>query len=389
MKPTLFLATLVASLAAAVHAFTCRGPLPRSTRLIPSNVVVDAGATCILRDVAVTGSVLLRGGNLVTQGQVNISGSLTAHGQGTIELFGRPTILGVTSISAWRGATTVGSNAKLGSVFVADTDVFEARGTMTSLSVRTTKAVRINGGRILLGGINVERSVGDVVMCGATISGGIQMLETTGSIIAATRRGCAMSKITGSIFILKGAGNVMLDNVNITRADLIVAEQKGNVFVRRSHLSDVGISAVTGNITLNNVNTDSDVSISGNLGSIRMLNGNHRGDMRMSGNKGGVQVLDTSFNNEVVTVHGNNGPVDFVRNKDFSIGLNENLGAVTFVDNVGRMGTVNNNHQTVYINGNTLFSLTCVDNTGRVSSGTPGMRTNTITGVRSGQCATL
>lgn len=386
MKPTLFLAALAAFVAAAA-AFNCQGTPSRS--VITSDVIVNAGATCILRNVAVTGSVRVRGGNFVTQGNVRISGSLTAHGRGTIELFGSPTIFGVTSVSAWRGATIIGPNAKLGAVMVADTDVFEARGSMVSLSVQTTKTVRLNGGRVLLGGVNIARSNGDFILCGATISGGIQMLETTGSIIAATKAGCPMSQISGSIFVMKGAGNVRLDNVNITRADLIVTEQKGDVFVRRSQLSDVGISAVTGDITFHTVRTDSDASISGNTGSVRLINGNLKGDMRISGNKGGVTVLDSNFNNEVVAVLGNNGPVNFVRNKDFSIGMNENMGAVTFANNVGRMGTLNNNRKSVTVRGNTLFSLMCVDNAASVSSGAPGTRTNTVTGVRSGQCASV
>eukprot|EP00171_Calliarthron_tuberculosum_P012840 IDg12840t1 len=176
--------------------YMCKGV--KNGGVIRQDVIVNGGF-CRLHNVVVTGSVRHMHGHLTTTGKTYISGSLTAHGSGSLNLRGQLRVLGMFSVTNFRGSVVIGYNAKLGAVVIGNTHRLIVHGSMTSLSVRATKIVRIRGGRILTGGLSVEQGTGNIELCGATIRGGILVVETRGSLIASATRTCRPSSIFGSV----------------------------------------------------------------------------------------------------------------------------------------------------------------------------------------------
>lgn len=385
MKTCLLLALLlVFLLETAVGAnFVCKGSVNKP-KVITSDVVVRNGVNCVLNGIMVTGSVHVGGkGSLRTAGTVKIFGSISATNAGQIKLQGKVTVLGVVSVTKSNGAVTVGKQAKLGSLMLSQAGNVLINGRVSEFRAKSSKAVTLKGATIAPGGLNVEFGNGKIEVCGSTLSGGIQLLQTKGDLKVVAGGNCAKSVIGGSVKVLKGKGAARLVNARIDSGDLNVVEQAGAVQVVGGTVSDVLVEKVKGNIELRNIKTDSDTSISKNIGNIKLAQSTIQGDLLISQNKGAVNVLGNDLRLEVATITRNSGPVNIKKNKNASFNIVENR-AVQFVGNNGRSVSISKNTKGVKITGNKLEKLTCSDN-----RPPPTGSGNNISGLADGQCRKL
>ncbi len=377
---TLTVAIISTLARATVAQVTCQGVLD-NPGVIESDVFVEGGF-CTIRNVNITGSVFVsEGGMLLTSGKVLISGSLTASMSKDITLRGRLQVNGGVFVSDSDATIIVGANANVGTVDIHGGATLIARGTMSSVNAIRSGKVKISGGRITGGGVFREGGDGDLVICGATVRGGISLKEMNGNLEAVSRANCEPSILLGAVIVEKGNGNVRIIGNTLSSGDLIVVEQEGNIVVRNATLSDLNLNRVKGNIVLDQVTADSDASITETTGTVMMSRSKLDGDFSLSEN-GAVEITNNNFGLEFVKIE-NSGSVTVTGNSDFSISLIENEG-VTFRNNNARFAEISKNFDGVTISENTLGSISCSDNVPA-----PSGNGNMITGPATGQCASL
>ncbi len=356
---------LLAALALTAYGRVCRGVLRGQT--IFSDVTVPSGV-CWLEDVRVTGSVRVgSGASIATMGRVAISGSMMVSGAREAQLRGNLTILGgFTASNTPRVA--IGSIANVGMASVSNVGFMVVQGSMTSLSIAGGGRVEIRGGRVLGGGVSRRGSASDkpgadLVVCGATVLGGITMSMVPGNLNADVNQFCRPSELSGAVLVEKGVGNVKIVGNAMRAADVLITDQTGNVTIGNAVVSDMSMSRVVGSIHLDRVQADSDSNISGNRGPITMTNSALGGDMILANNQA-VTVRGNQLGNEMLTISGNSGFVTVAGNTGFSGSILENEG-VLFRNNVAFGAAITKNRRGTTITGNTLGlgGLTCADNT--------------------------
>lgn len=372
----------VALLSSSVHARACVGVLSGGS--VFTDVIIND--VCVLRDIMITGSVVVGpGGSLRTMGSVSVSGTMSASGSGPVSLNGNVKVFGGFTASNVPATISIGSGADLGGVMLTNVNRLIARGKIGGLMVSGGGAVELRPGAKVLGG-GISRMGGeasDIVICGATVTGGISMTRVTGSLIAEAGLGCPPSELSGAVMVLEGTGDVRISGNQMRAADVIVSNQVGNVKMTDTGLSDLALSSITGGVTLNRVNADSDGSVTLLKGPLSITNSIFSGDLILSNNQA-VTLRGNSFSNEVVSVTGNSGPVVVVGNRDFSTSLTENT-VVDFSRNNARSAFIAKNTGSVDINGNELGGIGCADNVAPMGVG----NTYTPLAVRTGQCARI
>eukprot|EP00171_Calliarthron_tuberculosum_P012381 IDg12381t1 len=244
---------------------------------------------------------------------------------------------------------------------------FVLEGTTALLTSSGPGAIVISGGKITGGGLRRSMTEGPLTLCGATIAGGISLLNVNGDLNAVATGTCKPSSLSGTISVSKGSGNVLIAGGMLVGADVLINEQKGNVEVSNARISDLGINLITGSVTMNSVIADSDGLITGVTGPIKVTKSMFSGDFSITGNHA-VTLTGNSFGNDAVSVNRNKGPVTISDNVDFGIVANENT-AFTFSNNKVSVGSITKNLGSVSITGSTFTTVNCVENEGFVSSG--------------------
>ena len=359
--------------ASAVQATTnCSGTLSGTH----SDVIVN-GVACVLDGADVQGSVLVdSGGSLVATGGTQILGSIQAQSGGDVQL-DQVTVVGEVKLLN-SGNVIVGDLADVKYLNVEASGNVEVRGIVGGIESKGSGGIKLDGATLFPGGLIVESASGAVEICGSSIGDGIGVVLGAGDVLVEASTQCAASTITGSLKVEKGTGNVRVVGATVNNGDLIVVEQMGSVFLEGVSLSDVNVEKGFGDVTFQNVVTDSDVKI--------VENG---GDVNISGSWLGSAV-DVSLNNnvvfygnasqyEVVSISGNQGSVVVDSNCDFVLTINGNQGvtvannnetdaalAGAACNNADGLGVtyveVNQNTGSVLIDNNIGQFLTCSSN---------------------------
>ncbi|KAI0559248.1 filamentous hemagglutinin [Gracilaria domingensis] len=354
----------------------CTGTI---TGTVPDNVMID-GIPCTINGATITGSVeIINGGSLTTTGATQIFGSVLSTSSGDINLQGTTSVSGdVSSETSPSSVVQVGPDAVLGQVSLLNSGSVDVEGTVLSVLNENSGAVAVTGGTI--GGISAKLGSGDIILCDATITGSIEIVERTGDLSAEESPSCPMSSITAGVLVEKGTGDVKLIGANFTSGDLSVVEQTGDIVITSALLSDISISDLTGSVALTMIEADSDVGIGGISGSVSLTGSTVTGDVGIE-ESGAVSIISSKFANQSVSVKGNSGPVEVSSNSELSIEIIENMG-VTVSDNDVGVASISVNTGGVSITGNTFVELGCVDN-----MPAPSGADNTVTLTSSGQCA--
>jgi hypothetical protein len=227
----------------------------------------------------------------------------------------------------------------------------------------------------------VLQGSGDVRICGgANITGGVNVIERNGGLLAGVGANCGVSTINGTVTIEKGTGNVRLLGTIMDGSDLSVIEQSGNVEVNGVNLSDVKIEKTTGSVTLTAVTTDSDTAIAEISGSVTIASSTLGSDVGITTNSA-VTLTGNDFTAEDLFISGGSGAVTLSNNVNISFSINER-GSVTIAGNNFVNASITKNTGGVSIVNNTGETLVCVDN-----SPAPTGSGNTITILADGQCA--
>lgn len=342
------------------------------------------GGSCTLNGVTVTGSVSVsNGGSLVINGASQISGSVTADGAGNVEISGTTSVLGAVEFrNSASSAISVIGDSDITSLIVSNSGDVVIGGTVGSFSVLSSSAISVAGGNITGGGLLVEQGNGDITLCGASIGGSVSVIETTGSLLAQQSVSCAPSTIIGSVLIEKSTGDVRLTGASLSGGDLSIVEVMGTVELVSASLSDLSITGSSGPVTFDQVITDSDVIVNGLEGSFSISGSTFSGDVSVE-NNADVSITTSSFGNESVSLKLNSGPVTFSGNQEVSVSVEE-CDSVTFTDNTITGASLTKNTGGVSIVGNTIATLSCVDNIPA-----PTGSANIVTILASGQCASF
>ena len=360
--------------ASAVQATTnCSGTLSGTH----SDVIVN-GVACVLDGADVQGSVLVdSGGSLVATGGTQILGSIQAQSGGDIEL-GEATVVGEVKLLN-SGNVIVGDLADVSNLKVEASGDVEVRGIVGGIESKGSGGIKLDGATLFPGGLIVDSASGAVEICGSSIGDGINVVLSIGDVLVEASMQCAASTVTGSLEVEKGTGNVRVVGATMTGSDLVVVEQTGSVFLEGVSLSDVKVEKGFGDVTLQDVETDSDTKI---------VEGD--GDVNISGSWLGSSV-DVSLNNnvvfygnasqyEVVSISGNQGSVVVDSNCDFVLKIDGNQGvtvtgnnetdaalAGAACNNADGLGVtfveVSQNTGSVVIDNNVGQFLTCSNNT--------------------------
>ncbi len=341
-----------------------------------ADVIVN-GTSCILDGATVNGSVFVSsGGTLTATGGTEVFGRIQVDSGGNIDL-SDVTVLGSVTLKE-SNDVTVGSTTNIGSLKLEKSGAIVASGTIASIESKDSTGINLIGATIFPGSVSMKFANGSLVICGSTIEGVVNVVSTTGHVLA--EASCGASTIDGSVAVEKGTGNVRFVGATLAAGDLNVIEQTGEVLVEDTSLSDLKVNKVTGNITLQNVITDSDTTIANNGGDVTINESMLGSDVGITSN-GAVTITDNNFSLEDVMISNNSGPVFFDGNVNLSLRIIENIG-VTVSGNTFTDAEVSKNIGGVSIEGNTGEKLNCSDN-----SLAPTGSGNTITELTDGQCA--
>lgn len=373
---------LVLLLSGAYAQVTCNGKLSAPS-VVTSDVIVDGGS-CTLIDVNVTGSVsVTNGGSLTTFGFVTVFGGIEAMGSGPITLYGTLMVKGEVRMEGTNALLTLGGKATVGGVSIADGVKAKIFGTTGSVSAKEAGLIFLYGGTVTGGGVLVELGNGNLLMCGANVTGGVKVIETVGNVVIAPGKDCPPSAIVGSINVEKGNGLIQLSGGHLDAADLNVVENIGPIKVSDTTLSDVKIEKTTGNVMLKNITSDSDGTLVEINGAVTMLDSMVSGDFGLKGGKAATFARN-NFGGESFSISEITGPVMVMGNKEFSVSIIENQGLVAFNDNNSSVVELNKNTGSVSVSDNTFMTISCIDN-----SPVPTGSGNIVTVVANGQCASL
>lgn len=347
-------------------ARVCTGLIGPGGGTVTEDIIVPTGKVCELNGVDVTGSVIVgTGAGFATSGKMRIFGVVSATNCGTVMLTGNLLVSGGVTISKCK-QVDVGPQAAVSSLTTADTSTVILQGMVAILTFRGSGNLVVSGGKILGGGISRSLGKGSTSLCGAKVRGGIKFSQVFGDFSAAASAGCAPSDICGTIEVGKGFGSVKVGGGMLLGADLIVFNQKGNVDVYNSQLSDVSIKGISGLLKLNGVVADSDASISGVKKTVSVSKSAFDGDFGLINNPGTVTIQDNDFTQEDLLIS-NNGFVNILRNSNFSFTATENKGINVANNKFITTASVSKNTGSTVISGNSFTELTCAGNTGKFS----------------------
>ncbi len=384
----------------ALAGVYCNGMLTQP-HVIEGDVYVT-GTACLIRGVKVGGVVYVRdGGVLRTDGGAYFEGSIIAEGHGNIFLLGSTKLIGDVQLSnPLPGAVfIVGPHADINKIgIMGPTDVL-LRGRTGALAVEWGANV-VLAGHIGGGGFLLEGGNGTLVLCDADV-GGMKISEMKGQILAWARPNCKPSNITGSMSVEKGAGLVKIVRNNLDAGDLSVIEQDGNVVIEDTTVGDMGISDVSGTITMKHLVADSDGIVSGSLKGITIIESEINGDFLVGHNTGNVVIEDSKIGGDVAIeqTHGNVvlkrnvanyamlaisrtfGEVHFYENSQLSVSIVENMNVYFKRNKDIRTADIQKNTGRVVIKNNYVGTMKCLANEIMAE-----YSYNTVTGIASGQC---
>lgn len=343
-----------------------------------ADVIVN-GIWCTLDEATVNGSVLVsNGGTLTASGGTEVFGSIQVDSGGNIDLF-EVSVQGDVTLKD-SDNVSVGSATTIGTLKLEKSGAVTASGAIAAIESKESTGISLNGATIFPGSVSMELANGSLEICGSTIEGEVKVVSTTGNVHVVADGSCGASMIDGSVAVEKGKGNVRLVDATLAAGDLTVIEQTGNVLVENTSLSDVKVEKISGNVTLQNVKTDSDTTIADNGGSVKIDMSMLGSDVGITSN-GSVTVTGNNFALEDVLVSNNSGPVIFDGNVDLSLSIIEN-NAVTVSGNTFTDAEVSKNTGGVSIVNNNGEKLNCSDN-----NPAPTGSGNTITELADDQCA--
>ncbi len=343
------------------------------------NVVVSGG-TCTLSSATVLGSVTVTGGGALTMsGTTQINGDIQAFGAGTITL-NSGTVNGAVSLLS-SGAITVGAGANLNALSVTDSGNMTVRGSLEKINAVNSGGLTITGtaARIAAGVIVDAGKAGTTVCGGATIVGGIIMMNTTGGLSVGIGT-CGVNTIDGAVLVSKGSGAVRISNAVMTGSDVSVSEQIGNVILTNLSLSDVTVENLTGSVTWATLRTDSDSKILNISSTVSITNGNFQGDVEINTAQA-ITISGNNFNFEDVNISKGTGSLTITNNTNIGINVTER-GTVTFSGNRFDFAEFSKNGA-LSVTNNIGTTLLCVDN-----APAPTGSGNTIT-TKTGQCSSV
>lgn len=358
-------------------AVQCSGTLTGSI----TNSVTINGGLCTLSSAIISGSVIVSsGGALVANGATVISGNLELDGAGDVLISGTTSILGsINSSNSPTSTLKIESDAMVGGVEMNQSGDIIVSASVSSILSDGSGTILIDKGKVRGGGISKKQGSGDILFCEAEITGPVSVIEVSSGRISTASPSCRSSTVTGSLLVEKSVVDVLLTGLTLTSGDVIIVELVGSVQIDSSLVSDISMNIITGNVNLNNVETDSDVGIGGISGSLSVTACTFQGDSSVSGS-GSVTFSGCSFGGESVSVTGNSGPVRILNNEDGNIEISENESVEIIGNKLGVM-SVNKNGGGVSISTNTITELSCVDNS-PVPSGSGNQVVNAL-----GQCA--
>ena len=340
-----------------------------------ADVIVN-GTSCTLDGATVNGSVFVSsGGTLTATGGTEVFGRIEVDSGGNIDLPDVTVLGNVTLMDS--NDVTVGSATNIGSLKLDKSGAIVASGAIASIESRESTGISLIGASVFPGSVSMKLANGSLVICGSTIEGVVKVVSTTGHVLA--EASCGASTIDGSVVVEKGTGNVRLVGATLAAGDLNVIEQTGEVLVEDTSLSDLKVNKITGNVTLQNVITDSDTTIANNGGDVTINESMLGSDVGITSNNA-VTVTGNDFSLEDVMISKNGGPVFFDSNFNLSLRIIENIG-VTVSGNAFTDAEISKNIGDVSIENNTGEKLNCSDN-----SLAPTGSGNTITELTDGQC---
>lgn len=177
------------------------------------------GGTCTLRGAIVTGSVIVSNqGSLRIRGDTQVFGSIEATGSGNIDIGGISTVSGSVLFSNSASSTLkIGRNAVVTTLSGENFGTVLLQGATGTMENMASGVVNIDGGEIRGRGLLIEQGMGDVILCGAAITGSVSFRERErereSSMRAVGGPGCAPSTITGSVGIERGQGDVLITEI--------------------------------------------------------------------------------------------------------------------------------------------------------------------------------
>jgi hypothetical protein len=155
------------------------------------------GGTCTLSASTVRGSVqVTNGGRLTTAGVTQVNGNILADGGGDVSLAGQLTVLGDVSMINSAAKLTVGPSTTLTSLKTQSFGDVVIRGSVGSIESISSRALTLNGGRVSPGELKTLLATGQLTLCGAVLSGGLSVSESSAGVRAVASTSCAASTIT-------------------------------------------------------------------------------------------------------------------------------------------------------------------------------------------------
>lgn len=376
------LAALLLFSTIAKAQLACSGSL-NSPAVVTSDVTIDGGS-CTINGITITGSVsVVNGGSLTTSGAVTINGGIMATGSGALNLGGTLVVSGGVSMAETTATVNLGPQADVTGLSISGGANAIVRGKTGSVGAKEAGSVFINGGTVIGGGVLIELGTADLRICGANITGGVNVIETSGDVQIAPGNSCTATNIIGSISVEKGVGNIVLGGGLFQAADFNVVEVQGEIRVSDTTFSDIKIEKSTGDVLFERIVADSDGSLIQIDGVITLRDSTVTGDFSINGALAAT-ISGSNFASESFSVSAVTGAVSVIGNEDFSVSLIENSGPVWFSNNNAQVVSLGSNTGGVTISGNTIASISCSDN-----SPPPSGSGNTVTGVSDGQCASL
>lgn len=248
------LSALVLALAAALAAASA-GPLPQ---MICNSTVITrdwggdlhvntTNSTCYIGDgVTITGSIFMgNGASLQTDGRVKINGE---HG-----------ILGINA-----GFLNMFGHATVGKI-----DMYNGTG---------EAHVSLYGTEVGLGGLKLERSAGDMRLCGAKVDDVLEFKECAGSFFVSEDWwaikgywGCSRSVFTSDVKVEAITGDVWMKSAKILRGEFGIAKVEGKVSVKDVDFGKAKFELNRGEFTMDDV-TGGQTDIKENMSGIKIWN---------------------------------------------------------------------------------------------------------------------
>lgn len=243
------------ALALAFAAASAVGPLPQMicnetviTRDWGGDLHVNAtNSTCYIGDgVTITGSIFMgNGASLQTDGRVDIQGE---HG-----------ILGINA-----GFLNMFGNAKVEKI-----DMYNGTG---------EAHVTLYGTQVGLGGLKLERSDGDMRLCGASVRDVFEFKECTGSLYVSEDWwaikgywGCSRTVFTSDVKVEAITGDVWMKSAKILRGEFGIAKVHGKVSIKDVDFGVAKFELNRGEFQLDDV-TGGQTDIKENMNSVKIWN---------------------------------------------------------------------------------------------------------------------